>query len=110
MPKHETNPSERQNSYLIILVVSVFTLLFSGCGPAPANEFAYLPPKSIDDGLDVGTFEQVNIDPDPIGEVVNQIQDGQYTEMHSVLILRDDKIILVVMIISGMLPIITVTS
>ena len=93
MPEYKTNPFMRQIGYLIVLAVSILALLLSGCDSMPTSVFTYSPPENIDDGLDVGTMAEVNIDPDLIGEVVTQIQDGQYTEIHSLLIIRDDKIV-----------------
>ena len=52
------------------------------------------PPERINDGLDVGTIEEVNIDPELISEALGRISQGKYGEVHSMLVYKDNKLVL----------------
>jgi CubicO group peptidase (beta-lactamase class C family) len=60
----------------------------------PAIPYTYQPPENINDGLDVGTLEEVGIDLELIEEAVNDINRGRYREVHSMLIFKDGKLVL----------------
>lgn len=60
----------------------------------PSIPYIYQPPENINDGLDVGTLEEVNIDLELIEKAVNNINRGKYREVHSVLIFKDGKLVL----------------
>ena len=76
-----------------IFIISILSLLVSSCGSDPASQYNYLPPENIDDGLNVGTLEGVSIDSNLIGVAVDRIHDGKYKEVHSILIVKDNKLI-----------------
>jgi CubicO group peptidase (beta-lactamase class C family) len=84
----------RVNMKKVILLVSILSLLFVGCQSAPSIQYAYQPPENINDGLDIGTLDEVNIDSDLIKKAVSEICSGKYGEVHSMLIFRDDKLVL----------------
>jgi len=77
-----------------ILLFSVLSLLFVSCQSEPSIQYTYRPPENIDDGFDVGTLDEVNIDSVLIEKAVNDINRGKYKEVHSILILKDDKLVL----------------
>ncbi len=77
-----------------ILIISLLSLLFAGCQTEPSIPYTYQSPENIDDGLDVGTLEEVNIDSVLIEKAVNEINRGKYKEVHSMLIFKDDKLVL----------------
>ena len=60
----------------------------------PSIPYIYQPPENINDGLDVGTLGEVSIDSELIEKAVNDINRGKYREVHSVLIFKDDKLVL----------------
>jgi len=60
----------------------------------PSIPHTYPPPEDINDGLDVGTLDEVNIDLELIEKAVDGINRGEYREVHSVLIFKDDKLVL----------------
>ena len=60
----------------------------------PSIPYTYQPPENINDGLDVGTLGEVSIDSELIEKAVNDINRGKYREVHSVLIFKDDKLVL----------------
>jgi CubicO group peptidase (beta-lactamase class C family) len=53
----------------------------------------YRPPEKINDGFDVGSLEEVNIDARYIEDAVNKIHRGGYKEVHSMLIFKDNKLV-----------------
>jgi CubicO group peptidase (beta-lactamase class C family) len=60
----------------------------------PSIPYTYQPPENINDGLNVGTLEEVNIDSALIEKAVNEINRGKYGEVHSILIFKDNKLVL----------------
>jgi len=60
----------------------------------PSIPYTYEPPENINDGLEVGTLEEVNIDSELIEEAVNGINRGKYREVHSILVFKDGKLAL----------------
>jgi len=46
----------------------------------PSIPYAYRPPENINDGLDVGTLDEVSIDSELIEEAVSEINRGANTE------------------------------
>jgi CubicO group peptidase (beta-lactamase class C family) len=47
----------------------------------------------MEDGLNVGTLEEVGIDLTSLGKAVDRIRDGKYGEVHSMLIFKDGKLV-----------------
>ena len=64
------------------------------CKSDPANQYTYQPPENINDGFEVSSLDEVNIDSVLIEEAVNKIRCGNYKEVHSMLIFKDDKLVL----------------
>jgi len=77
-----------------ILLISILSLLFVSCQLEPPSQYTYRPPENIDDGFDVSTLEEVNINSVLIEKAVNEIHRGKYKEVHSMLIFKDDKLVL----------------
>ena len=78
----------------IIILTLIFSLLLAGCQTEPAIQYNYTPPENIDDGIDVGTLGEVNIDAELIKKAVDDINRGKYNEVHSLLIFKNDKLVL----------------
>ncbi|MFC2024013.1 serine hydrolase domain-containing protein [Chloroflexota bacterium] len=70
----------------------LLSLLLISCQSAPSVQYNYQPPEDINDGLDVGTLEEVNIDSGLMEKLVNEINRGKYDEVHSLLIVKDNKL------------------
>ena len=77
-----------------ILLVSFISVLFISCTSEPTIPYTYQPPENISDGLDTGTLAEVHIDSVPIEQAVNEINRGKYKEVHSMLIFKDNKLVL----------------
>jgi len=76
-----------------VLFGSILSLLFTGCGANPSGQYAYQPPVAIDDGLAVGSLDEVNVDSSLLVKAVNDISGGRYGEIHSLLIFKDDQLV-----------------
>jgi hypothetical protein len=76
--------------YLILLLTALLNL---GCEPDFSDQFAYNPPESINDGLNVGTLAEVGLDSQMILNIVGRIRKGKYRELPSMLIYKDGKLV-----------------
>jgi len=77
----------------VILSVLLLSLLLVCCGGGDSGQYTYHPPEDIDDGLEVGTLGDVGIDPAPLENAVDSIYRGKYKEVHSILIVRDNRLV-----------------
>jgi len=59
----------------------------------PSEKYFYHIPENIDDGLLSGSLDEVNINGVLLEEVVNKIRCGRYKEIHSILIVKDNKLV-----------------
>jgi len=76
-----------------ILLISILSLLFFSCKQNSSSHYTYRPPENIYDGLDVGSLDEVNIDPLLIEKAVDSISQGKYKGIHSILIFKDGKLV-----------------
>ncbi|UCC91089.1 MAG: serine hydrolase [Dehalococcoidia bacterium] len=77
-----------------ILLILALSLLLVSCQSEPSVQYTYQSPENINDGLDVGTLAEVNIDAELIEKAVNDINRGKFKEVHSMLIFKDNKLVL----------------
>ena len=83
-----------KKSILLISIISILSLLIVSCQLGPSIQYTYRPPENINDGFHVGSLDEVNIDATLIERAVNDINRGKYKEVHSMLIVKDDKLVL----------------
>jgi CubicO group peptidase (beta-lactamase class C family) len=83
-----------KKAILLISILSILSLLIVGCQLEPSSQYTCQPPENTNDGLDVGSLDEVNIDATLIEKAVNDINRGKYREVHSLLIFRDGKLVL----------------
>ena len=76
-----------------ILLIFILSLLFVSCKNDPSSQYTYRPPENINDGIDVSSLGEVNIDSTLIEKAVNDINRGKYKEVHSMLIFKDDELV-----------------
>ena len=57
-------------------------------------EYQYFIPKDLKDGLKVGSLQTAGFDASSIKGMVNKIADGTHKNIHSVLIIKDGKLVL----------------
>ena len=77
-----------------ILLISILSLMYVSCKFDASSQYTYRPPENINDGFDVGSLDEVNIDLTLIEKAVNDINRGKFREVHSLLIFKDDKLVL----------------
>ncbi|MEM1408226.1 MAG: 6-aminohexanoate hydrolase, partial [Bacteroidota bacterium] len=58
------------------------------------DKYDYQQPQQLGDGLEVGTLEGVFNNPEPILQMVKNTISGEYPEVHSILILKNNKLVL----------------
>ncbi len=75
-------------------VIALVVILQLAFGRDITQSIEIVPPKQIYDGFKTGTLEDVNIDEHLIKKSIVQIQNGNYNEVHSLLIYKDEKLVL----------------
>ena len=78
----------------VLLIIPLLLLLLIGCESEPAVPYVYQTPQNTDDGLDVGTLDEVGIDAELIEKAADNINRGKYKEVHSLLIYKNGKLAL----------------
>jgi CubicO group peptidase (beta-lactamase class C family) len=82
------------NRLSLVTYVIIASLLLSCDSFNISGQYTCEPPENIGDGLEVGSLKDVNIDEDMISRAVGRIQLGKYKEVHSMLIFKDNKLVL----------------
>ena len=73
MPRCELKWEMLVDMKRIILLISILSLLFAGCQSEPAVQYTYRQPGNINDGFEVGTLNEVNIDSVVIEKAVREL-------------------------------------
>ncbi len=77
-------------SQYIVFIVLALSYCLVGCKGKP---YIYHPPESVNDGLEVGSLLEVNMDSTLLNEAAGRIARGKYNEVHSMLIFKDNKLV-----------------
>ncbi len=82
----------------LLLVLMVFIIGFTQISckqeEVDANLYTYRVPVQREDGWAVGRLNQYGIDVRPIEEMIRGIKNNQYLNIHSVLIIKDNALLL----------------
>lgn len=79
----------------LLSILYVLLFLVSGCHrPERSFQYVYQQPKDMGDGLEIGTLKNAGLDVNKIGEAINRIHGGKFPEVHSLLIYKDDQLVL----------------
>jgi len=78
----------------LILLLSILSFINFSCGFDSTGQYAYQAPEVLQDGFNAGTLDEVNMKSGPIERAVSEIQGGRYKEVHSILIFKDNKLVL----------------
>lgn len=78
-----------KNLYSLILL-AIFSV---GCQLEISGQYIYRPPVPLEDGLETGTLEEAGIKPEKIIQASNKILNGQFSEVHAMLIFKDNKLV-----------------
>ncbi len=76
---------------LTIILIIIPELSILDC--VNRSEYTYQSPENINDGFEVGSLDEVNIDSMLIEKAVKEILCGRYPEVHSMLIFKDDMLV-----------------
>ena len=77
----------------LTLMFLFLSFLFISCNSYNSN-FIYQSPENINDGIAVSSLMSVNIDTTLIARAVNKINSGKFGEVHSILIYKDNLLVL----------------
>jgi CubicO group peptidase (beta-lactamase class C family) len=76
------------------LFIAFIFLSITFCSRDKINrEYIYTEPQLIDDGLEVSTLDSAGIDKELISYMADNIKSFRYVAIHSVLILRNNKLV-----------------
>ena len=76
-----------------LITISILSLLIVGCEVDTAGQYSYRVPDKLNDGIEVCSLDDVNINSIFIEEVMNTINRGRYEEVHAMLIFKDDRLV-----------------
>ena len=76
-----------------ILIVIIILLFCVSCKFNLSSQYTYQQPENINDGLKVGSLDEVDIGEKLILKAMNKIHQGKYMEVHSMLIFKDDRLV-----------------
>jgi len=93
VPGNKTGADKNSSNRWVCFLLLVLSVAFVGCGCEPAQRFVYHPPEQNDDGLVVGSLEDVTIDPEPLNKAIDDIHCGKYGEIHSLLLFKDGRLV-----------------
>jgi len=79
---------------LTILHAMILSLLLLSCKQEVYDQYKYQQPEKTGDGIETGTLKEVNMDSTLLIKAINKIHNGDYREVHSILIYKDDKLVL----------------
>jgi len=89
--KHSRQLKMFRNSIILSIVILIS---LSSCNKKLISKYFYSQPVTLEDGLNTGTLSDVRIDSQIIVTEVNKILNNKYKEIHSLLIYKDDKLVL----------------
>lgn len=75
------------------LLLSIISLLMLGCEKDFSGEIPYNPPVQTDDGILVGTMEEVDMDTQMLAKAIGRIYANKYDQVHSILIYKDGLLV-----------------
>jgi CubicO group peptidase (beta-lactamase class C family) len=82
----------RKNPFFAVTLLTC-TLLLPSCSLATPLH-AYHVPLELDDGWETASPGEVGIDPEKIEALVRDVQNGGHDSLHSVLVVKDGKLVL----------------
>lgn len=77
-----------------IIIFLALSALNVSCQFSSSGQYRYRPPDKTYDGLNVGSLQEANIDTRLIEKAVDDIEGGRFGEVHSMLIFRNDRLVL----------------
>jgi CubicO group peptidase (beta-lactamase class C family) len=93
LKKYKNLIMKKTTLIISILLLLIITCIIISCRLEPSSQYNHQPPENINDGLTVGTLDEVNIDSEMIEKAVDDINRGKYKDVHSMLIFKDGKLV-----------------
>ncbi len=76
-----------------VFIILLLSYIYFGCAVESNSQYVYRPPERIEDGLEVGALNEAGIDERLIESAAGRIKEGRYKEVHSMLIVKDNKLV-----------------
>lgn len=80
-----------RRTLLFLYIISICVVSFRS---DLSVQYTYHRPENIADGLDVGSLSKAHLDEDLLGKAIDEIKNGTYGEIHSMLIFKEGKLVL----------------
>ena len=81
------------SDYLLSTVLILTLVLAGGFKPYPAPPYTYQPFTHINGGIGVDTIGKGNVDAVLLQKAADEIRNGKYGEVHSMIIFKDNKML-----------------
>jgi CubicO group peptidase (beta-lactamase class C family) len=78
---------------LVLLLNLAALLVLIGCGSEPDSQHVFRTPETADDSLIVGSISEANVDSALLGTAVDRINQGDYGEVHALLVYKENKLV-----------------
>lgn len=80
----------------VIKITAVFLIFFLTvkCEPDYSSMYPYVVPSVVDDGIKVGSLDEVGMNKELISKAVGRIDNGKYGEIHSMLVYKNNKLVI----------------
>ena len=79
----------RNKSIVNLLATISLSILLVSCGP----KYAYEIPEQTDDGWSTASLQDAGLNEGKLGKLIKAINQGKYENVHSVLIIKDGKLV-----------------
>ena len=76
-----------------IFLLFIISLLNISCSKDFSEYYTYYPPEFINDGIEVGTLDDVNMDSNMLAKAMGRIYANKYDQVHSILIYKNGKLV-----------------
>jgi CubicO group peptidase (beta-lactamase class C family) len=77
-----------------LLFIFFLTLINVSCQSRTSGQYTLHQPENTGDGLQVDTLEEASLKSNRLEKAVNEIKRERYKEVHAMLILKDNKLVL----------------
>ena len=75
---------------ITLLVIIITSFIIHSCAPI---KYTYFKPRYIYDGIETASLKDVNMDSSVIDTLIEEILNGEFDNIHSILILKDNKLV-----------------
>jgi len=78
-----------------MFAIALLSLLLASCELLDSSaQYTYQVPEARNDGFETGSLDEVNMGKNAIEEALSKILSGRYSGVHSMLIFKDNKLVL----------------